>query len=237
MFTIIFFIYLVILFQIDEMIVYIHNIIKQNKPDMMTDVIQIAETSHKLQTETYILIINHLVEKELLHEAITVLKTLDIEFICKLCNNIVYKIDHLLQFNFLSDLCLNYINFLDLICSIHNNDMIIIDIPIEELRCIYFLRIEFGVHITLNQYSSRIKRENIMKDFVMKIFHFDSKWNTENNKNKLGRIASLLQLPTEEGLLVSAIKAIDESKFMEAELFTGLVNFVQENMINRLNVV
>jgi hypothetical protein len=98
-------------------------------------------------------------------------------------------------------------------------DTFLNDIPVQEVRYMHLLYLEFGKRVSLKDYSCVQSRSEILKECVNNILStIDDPFGIYC---KVGKLARLLQLPVEEGLLEMIHQAI------EMEHLSLLCNFMR----------
>lgn len=192
---------------------------------MLQDALKFANISTKLLEETYIICIEHYLEAGKQKQALEVLDSLKAELIIKCCQRIVFKAHSYLQNSLHQEVCTSYMEALSSLGSRLEKaacivgDTFLDDIPLQEVKYMHLLHLEFGKRVSLKDYSCVQSCSKILKECVHNILSTtDDPFDTYC---KVGKLALLLQLPVEEGLLEMARQAIG------LENFSLLCNFMR----------
>ncbi|XP_049800170.1 uncharacterized protein LOC126235494 [Schistocerca nitens] len=201
----------------------IHYVIKQDRDEMHSDVVQLMEASPQLKSQAYLYLANFYMEKGCQKEAFATVEMLDKDLLVELCEKMVYKIDYFLQSELLSDISSNYITALGYIVNKYGNELAELrSIPVQELKNMHTLKCEFGMAVKLDQYVSERFRKDVIRKYTLRMLksNFES---YDSMKYDLERLTYLLQFSYEEGFLVAAQQACDEKELDVARLFAGCV--------------
>ncbi|XP_023718978.1 kinetochore-associated protein 1 isoform X3 [Cryptotermes secundus] len=196
---------------------HIQLIFKKGSDSMVQDALKFANISTKLLEETYIICIQHYLEAGKQKQALEVLDSLKAELIIKCCQRIVFRAHSYLQNCLHQDVCTSYMEALGSLGSRLSKaacivgDKFLDDIPLQEVRYMHLLHLEFGKRVSLKDYSHVQACSKILKECIHNILS-----TTDDPFDiycKVRKLTLLLQLPVEEGLLEMAHKAIELENF------------------------
>jgi hypothetical protein len=192
---------------------------------MLQDALKFANISTKLLEETYIICIEHYLEARKQKQALEILDSLKAELIIKCCQRIIFKAHSYFQNNLHQEVCTSYMEVLSSLGSRLEKaacivgDTFLDDVPLQEVRYMHLLHLEFGKRVSLKDYSCVQSCYKILKECVHNILSITD--DPFAIYCKVGKLTLLLQLPVEEGLLEMIHQAI------ELEHFSLLCNFVR----------
>jgi hypothetical protein len=187
---------------------------------MLQDALKYASVTTKLLEETYMICIEHYLERGKQKQALDILDSLKTALTVKCCQRIVFRAQSYLQSSLHDSVRTSYVEVLS---SLHSRlekaacimgDKFLADIPLQEVRNMHFLHLEFGKRVLPKDYSCVQSRFKILSDCINNLLattdeHFVIYC-------KVGRLTHLLQLSTEEGVLEIIHQAIQTGKILLA---------------------
>lgn len=172
---------------------------------MLQDALEYASVTPKLLHETYMLCIEHYLETGNQKQALDILDSLKPELIVKCCQRIVFRAQSYLQSNLNHRICTSYMEVLSSLGSrlekaacIMGNEFLS-HIPLQEVRNMHSLCLEFGKRVLLKDYSCVQSRCKILSECISNLLGTTD--DQLANYCKVGHLTRLLQLPIEEGVL------------------------------------
>jgi hypothetical protein len=184
---------------------------------MLQDALKFANISTKLLEETYIICIEHYLETGKQKQALETLDSLKAELVIKCCQRIVFRAHSYLQNSLYQEVCTSYMEVLSSLGSRLEKaacivgDKFLDDIPLQEVRYMHLLLLEFGKTVSLKYYSCVQSRYKILKECIHDILSATD--DPFGMYCKVGKLTLLLQLPVEEGLLEMTHQAIELKHF------------------------
>jgi hypothetical protein len=180
---------------------------------MLQDALKYASITTKLLEETYMICIEHYLETGKQKQALDVLDSLKTALIVKCCKRIVFRAQSYLQSSLHDSVRTSYMEVLSsLVARLEKaacimGDKFLSDIPLQEVRNMHFLHLEFGKRVLLlKDYSCVQSRSKILNECINNLLV------TTDDQIviycKVGRLTHLLQLSVEEGVLEMIHQAI-----------------------------
>jgi hypothetical protein len=179
---------------------------------MLQDALKFSNISTKLLEETYIMCIEHYLETGKQKQALEILDSLKADLVIKCCQRIVFRAHGYLQNSLCQEICTSYMEALSSLgsrlekaaCTVVDT---FLDIPLQEVRYMHLLHLEFGKRVSLKDYSCVQSRFKILKECVHNILSATD--DPFGMYCKVGKLTLLLQFPLEDGLLEIIHQAID----------------------------
>ncbi|KDR22172.1 Kinetochore-associated protein 1 [Zootermopsis nevadensis] len=183
----------------------IRMIFKQGHEDMLQDALKYASLTTKLLEETYVICIEHYLEKGKQKQALELLDSLKTALIVKCCQRIVFRAQSYLQSSLHHRVRISYMEVLRSLGSRLEKaacimgDTFLNDIPFQEVRNMHFLHLEFMKRLSLKDYSCVQSRSEVLSECISNILSATD--DLTIIYCKVGRLTHLLQLSVEEGML------------------------------------
>lgn len=178
----------------------------------MQDALKFAAISTKLVEETYVICVEHYLETGNQKQVLEVLDSMKAELIIKCCQRIVFRAQSYLQSSLHSKVRTSYMEVLSSLGSRLEKAACIMgdkfpsDIPLQEVRNIHLLQVEFGKRVLLKDYCCVQSCSKILSECIAHLL--DTTDDAFGIYCKVGQLTYLLQLPIEEGVLEMIQQAI-----------------------------
>jgi hypothetical protein len=185
---------------------------------MLQDALKYASVNTKLLKETYIIGVEHYVETGKQHQAMELLDSLKAEVITECCQRLVYKAQSYLQSSLHDKVRTSYVEVLSSLsqrlekAASIMGDKCPIDVPLQEVRNMHLLHLNFGKRVSVKDYSSVLSCSKILSECVGNLLRTTS--DPFEIYCKVGKLTRLLQLPLEEGLLEMFQQAIQTENLL-----------------------
>ena len=172
---------------------------------MLQDALKYSSVNAKLLKETYIICVEHYLESGKQHQALELLDSLKAELIIECCQRMVYKAQSYLRSSLHDKVRTSYMEVLN---SLHPRlekaagivgDKFPSEIPLQEVRNMHLLHMEFGKKVAVKDYCSVLSCSKILSECIGDLF--STTGDPFEIYCKMGKLTCLLQLPLEEGVL------------------------------------
>jgi hypothetical protein len=179
---------------------------------MLQDALKFATVNARLSKEVYIICVEHYLESGKQHQALKLLDSLKAELIIECCHRIVYRAQSYLKSSLHDKVRTSYMKVLS---SLHPRLVKATGIlghkfprkiPLQEVRNMHLLHLEFGRRVTFKEYFSVLSCSKILRECMGNLFKTTG--NPIEIYCKVRKLTSLLQLPLEEGVLEMINQAI-----------------------------
>ena len=179
---------------------------------MLQDALKYASVNTKLLKEVYIICVEHYLESGKQHQALELLDGLKAELIIECCQRMVYKAQSYLKSSLHDKVRTSYMEVLG---SLHPRlekaagimgDKFPSEIPLQEVRNMHLLHLEFGKRVAMKDYCSIPSCSKILSDCIGDLFKTTG--DPFEIYCKVRKLTCLLRLPLEEGVLEMIRQAI-----------------------------
>jgi hypothetical protein len=179
---------------------------------MLQDAVKYASVNTKLLKEAYIICVEHYVESGKQHQALELLDSLKAELIIECCQRMVYKAQSYLKCSLHDKVRTSYVEVLSSLrprlekAAGMVGDKFPTDVPLQEVRNIHLLHLEFGKRVSVKDYCSVLSCSKILSECIGNLL--STTGDPYEIYCKVGKLTCLLQLPLEEGVLEMIRQAI-----------------------------